>query len=68
MEGLEQAIITEDGRIRCPFAWCGKVNGIVGGDTIIKNYIVRCRASRRNHEHFFVIDYNGEKKGEMKND
>lgn len=68
MEELQQAIIQADGRIRCPFDWCGKVNGVVSDGTIIKNYIVRCRASRRGREHFFVVNWNSEEKGEAKND
>lgn len=63
MENLKQAVIETDGRIRCPV--CFKVNGIVTNDAILKNYKIRCRTSRRGHEHFFVVNWNG---GISKND
>ena len=61
METVKNAIIGTDRKIRCPYAWCGKDNGIANKDAIIKDYIVRCRASRRGHEHYFLINWNGKK-------
>ncbi len=54
MEILKEAIITENGKIKCPY--CGKTNGMITGNETIRNYKVRCRGSRRGHEHFFVLN------------
>ena len=67
MEELKQAVISADGKIHCPYEWCCKVNGVVNEGAIIENYIVRCRASRRGREHYFLVNWNG-KKGEEEND
>lgn len=65
-EKLKDAVIEPDGKIRCPFEWCKKCNGVANKGAVIKNYIVRCKASRRNHEHFFLVNWDGGK--EEKND
>lgn len=52
MEELKTAII-EDGKVKCPY--CGKVNGCVTGSEFVYNYKIRCRGSRRGHEHFFLL-------------
>lgn len=61
MRKLKNAIIDPCGKIRCPV--CGTVNGRVTGMETIKNFMVRCRSSRRNHEHFFMLNVEP-KKGE----
>lgn len=55
---VAEAIITEDNKIKCPY--CGKVNGIITGFETVRNYKIRCRASRKNQEHFFVLNVEGE--------
>ena len=66
MDELKNAVIGPDGRIRCPH--CFKTNGMANDDAFIKNYIMRCRGSRRGAEHFFVVNYNGKKEGVAVND
>lgn len=62
METYKQAIIEDDRRARCPI--CGRVNGIVNDGAVIRNYIVRCKSSRRNREHYFILDTGEEKKND----
>lgn len=57
---LKEAIITPDKKIQCPI--CGKTNGMITGQETIRNYKVRCRASRRGREHFFVLNVEMEEK------
>lgn len=54
MGELKQAIITEDKKIKCPL--CYKTNGIVNNEAYVRNYIIRCKSSRRNHEHYFILN------------
>lgn len=58
MEELKQAVITDDGKIKCPI--CYKTNGQVHINTFVRNYVIRCRGSRRNNEHFFVLNFGEE--------
>lgn len=60
METYKLAIVEDDNRIRCPI--CGRVNGIANDGAVIRNYIVRCKSSRRNHEHYFILNAGEEKK------
>lgn len=60
MEILKEAVITPDKKIHCPI--CGKTNGIITGQETIRNFKVRCRGSRRNLEHFFMINVEREEK------
>ena len=50
----KQAIITEDKKIKCPV--CGKTNGIANDGAFVRGYIIRCRSSKRNHEHSFILN------------
>lgn len=59
MATYKQAIIEDDKRIRCPI--CGHVNGLANDGAVIRNYIIRCRCSRRNNEHFFVLNWEEKK-------
>lgn len=59
-ERLKEAIITTDGKIKCPI--CGKTNGMISGSETIRNYRIRCKSSRRNHEHYFVLNVESEGK------
>lgn len=52
MEELKTAII-EDGAVRCPV--CGAVNGRVSGNEIVINYKIRCRKSKKNNDHYFLL-------------
>lgn len=65
---FKEAVIGTDGKIRCPY--CFKTNGMANDDAFIKNYIMRCRGSRRGRgaEHYFVVNYNGKKEGGAVND
>lgn len=60
MEELRQAIITPDNKIRCPI--CGKTHGLVTGRETVRNFKIRCRSSRRNHEHYFVLNLESREK------
>ncbi|MDE7177070.1 MAG: hypothetical protein K2O59_04580 [Lachnospiraceae bacterium] len=60
MEILKEAIIAPDKKIKCPI--CGKTNGIVTGQEIVRNYKIRCRGSRRGLEHYFVLNTEMEEK------
>lgn len=60
MEKLKEAIVTPDNKIRCPI--CGKVNGMITGQEIVRNFRIRCKGSRRNHEHFFMLNTESEEK------
>ena len=62
MEAYRQTVIEDDRRIRCPI--CGRVNGIANDGAVIRNYIVRCKSSRRNHEHYFILNAGEEKKND----
>lgn len=62
-EGLKEAIITPDKKIKCPI--CGKTNGVITGQETVRNYKMRCRASRRGWEHFFTLNV---EKGEKENE
>lgn len=53
-ELLKEAIITPDNKIKCPH--CGKTNGMVTGNETVRNFKIRCKGSRRNHEHYFVLN------------
>lgn len=59
MATYKQAIIEDNKCIRCPI--CGRVNGLVNDGAVIRNYIIRCRSSRRNNEHFFVLNWEEKK-------
>lgn len=54
MEELKEAIIGPDRKIRCPV--CGKTNGMITGQEKVENFRIRCKSSRRGHEHFFVLN------------
>lgn len=58
MEGLKEAIITADRKIKCPI--CGKTNGMITGHETVRNLKIRCKGSRRNHEHYFVLNVESE--------
>lgn len=60
IEKLKEAVITADKKIQCPI--CGKCNGMVTGEETIRNFKVRCRGSRRDWEHFFVLNVEREEK------
>lgn len=53
MKKYREAII-EENKIRCPI--CGATNGMITGRETIRNYKIRCKSSRRNHEHFFMLN------------
>lgn len=59
-EQLRQAIITEDGKILCPY--CHKINGELTGRETIRNYKVRCRGSSGRCEHHFMLNVEMEEK------
>lgn len=59
-ERLQEAVITPDKKIQCPI--CGKCNGMITGQETIRNFIVRCRGSRRNLEHYFMLNVEREEK------
>lgn len=59
MEQLKEAIITPDNKIRCPI--CGKVCGLITGCETVRNFKIRCKSSRRNHEHYFVLNVEARK-------
>lgn len=59
MAAYKQAIIEDDKRIRCPI--CGRVCGLANDGAVIRNYIIRCRSSRRNNEHLFVLNWEEKK-------
>lgn len=59
-ERLKEAIITTDGKIKCPI--CGKTNGMITGKEKVENFRIRCKSSRRGHEHFFVLNVGKEDK------
>ena len=54
METYKQAIIEDNKVIRCPI--CGRVNGLANDGAFVRNYIIRCKSSRRNHEHYFTLN------------
>ena len=54
MNGLLQAIITPDKKVKCPI--CGKTAMILNDDTFIRNCQIRCRASRKGLEHYFMLN------------
>lgn len=56
---LKEAIITPDNKIKCPI--CYKTNGKVTGEETVRNFKIRCRGSKRNHEHYFMLNLNVEK-------
>lgn len=60
MEILKEAIITPDKKIKCPI--CGKTCGMITGQETIRNYKVKCRGSRREWQHYFVINVEKEEK------
>lgn len=61
MAAYKEAIITEDKKVRCPI--CGTTNGFANDGAFVRNYIIRCKSSRRNHEHYFILNFNaGEEK------
>ncbi len=57
MEEIKKAVISKDKKIRCPY--CGKLNGQLTGNEVIRNFKMRCRGSNGRMEHFFVLDYSG---------
>lgn len=57
MEKLKEAIITPDNRVLCPI--CGAINGEIIGDEVVKNLRIRCRKSRRNKVHSFILNLGG---------
>ncbi|MCM1026390.1 MAG: hypothetical protein NC432_08125 [Roseburia sp.] len=61
MEEIKQAIITEGGKIRCPY--CHKINGELTGQETICNFKIRCRGSSSRLEHFFLLNAEPEKEG-----
>lgn len=54
MKELRQAIITEDGKYRCPV--CNKLNGELTGNEVVKNLKIRCRGSNGRLSHYFVLN------------
>lgn len=51
---LKEAIIMPDKKIKCPY--CYKTNGMVNENAFVRNYIIRCKGSRRGHEHYFCLN------------
>lgn len=50
----KEAIITPKGEVRCPY--CGLLCAkLTGGETIM-NFRMRCRGSRRDTEHYFMLN------------
>lgn len=60
MEKLKEAIVTPDNKIKCPI--CGKTNGMITGQEKVENFRIRCKSSRRNCEHFFLLNTGKEDK------
>lgn len=60
MEELKESIITQTGEIRCPV--CGKLNAVLTGHEVVRNFKIRCRGSRQGREHFFIINTEGKEK------
>lgn len=60
MEQLKEAVITPDNKIKCPI--CGKTNGMITGQEKVENFRIRCKSSRRNREHFFLLNTGKEDK------
>ena len=56
-EEYKNAII-EDGRVLCPY--CYKLNLKVDGSEVIRNLKIKCRGSRRNANHCFVVNFGKE--------
>lgn len=63
MEILEAMIEEGTGKIRCPI--CGKTNGMVTRGAYVRGHKVRCKSSRRGHEHFFILNYGTPEGGDM---
>lgn len=61
MEQLKEAVITPDRKVRCPV--CGSTNGMLTGHETVRNYRIRCKSSRRNRQHFFVLNVEPKKEG-----
>lgn len=56
MEELKEAIIEpETNKIKCPV--CGETNGLITPGAYVRGHRIRCKRSRRNHEHYFVLNY-----------
>lgn len=53
MAEIKEAIIM-DNKIFCP--WCNKCNGRISGSEVVKNFVIRCRGSRKNNVHEFVLN------------
>ena len=54
METIKEAII-ENGRVLCPY--CYKMNLKVDGSEVIQNLKIKCRGSRRNAIHHFIVNF-----------
>ncbi len=54
---MKEAII-ENGRVLCPY--CNKLNLKVDGTEVIKNLKIRCRGSRHNTNHCFIVNFGKE--------
>lgn len=59
----ERQAIIEPGtmKIKCPV--CGKTNGLINRNAKVCNFRIRCKSSRRNHEHFFILNWQPEEEG-----
>lgn len=64
MDELKQAIITPDKKIKCPY--CFKTNGMVTGRETVRGFVIRCKGSRRGHEHYFVLNTEADTESEEK--
>lgn len=54
---MKEAII-ENGRVLCPY--CHKMNLKVDGSEVIQNLKIKCRGSRRNAIHCFIVNFGKE--------
>lgn len=62
MEERQAIIEKETGKIKCPV--CKKTNGIITPGAYVRGHRIRCKSSRRGHEHFFILNYGQGKEGE----
>ena len=54
---LKQAQIVKGKEVRCPV--CGRKHGEVSEETVIKNFIIRCRGRKSGEAHCFIVNYGG---------
>ena len=43
--------------VRCPV--CGRKYGEVSEETVIKNFVIRCRGRKSGEAHCFIVNYGG---------